>query len=82
MPACKHWSGLISDYYAPRVEKITALALAGQAKNDTAMNLLLAQHAYAFATDKKKYPEIVTGDALTVSRAMHMKYAQFYSTCK
>ena len=80
--ACKHWSGLIADYYAKRIEDITALALAGQAKNATAMNAMLAQHAYTFTTDKKKYPETVTGDALAVSLAMHKKYAHFYGTCK
>jgi len=79
--ACKHWSGLIADYYAVRVDMITKLALAGQGKNQTAMDETLAAHAYTWTTERKKYPTAVTGDAVAVSKAMRAKYAPFYASC-
>ena len=84
--ASKHWSGLISSYYAPRVDKIVQQAVldaagAGGKLNITAVNLLKAQHAYAWQLATDRFPTVVTGDALAVSKAMLAKYREWYSTC-
>ena len=83
--AQKHWSGLIASYYAPRVEKMTqqgvADAAAGGKLNTTAMNLVKAQHAYAWQLASDKFPTVVTGDALAVSKAMLAKYESWYESC-
>jgi alpha-N-acetylglucosaminidase len=84
--ASKHWSGLLGSYYAPRVEKITKQALADAAKaggklNTAAVNLLKAKHAYKWQLATEKFPTVVTGDALAVSKAMLGKYRVWYSTC-
>ena len=84
--AAKHWSGLISSYYVPRVEKIVRQAVADAAQaggrlNTSAVSLLKAQHAYAWQRATDAFPTAVTGDALAVSKAMLEKYRVWYGTC-
>jgi len=83
--AQKHWSGLVGSYYAPRVDMVAKQALADAAAggklNVSAVNLLKAQHAYAWQMATDKFPTTVTGDALAVSKAMLAKYRSWYAPC-
>lgn len=42
---------------------------------------ILADHAYNFTTATNPYPTEPVGDAVTVSKEMHNKYASFFTTC-
>jgi hypothetical protein len=56
-------------------------AKAGGKLNTAAVNLLKAQHAYKWQLATDKFPTVVTGDALVVSKATLDKYRVWYSTC-
>ena len=83
--ACKHWSGLIRDYYAQRVRLVMNRALldaaAGRELDTNATDILKAQLAYNWTTATNKYPIAPVGDAVLVSQAMQAKYSQFFSAC-
>ena len=49
--------------------------------NTTAVDLIKAQHAYKWQLATDKYPSVVAGDALAVSKAMLNKYRVWYGTC-
>jgi alpha-N-acetylglucosaminidase len=83
--ADKHWSGLIRDYYAKRVEVVAQQALsdakAGRSLNAVAVNKGKAQLAYEWTTSQSKYPTTPVGDAVSVSRKMHQAYKGYFSSC-
>jgi len=84
--AAKHWSGLIRDYYAQRVQLITQQALldasSGQPLNSTAVDLIKSRLAYSWTTSTTPYPAAPQGDAYAVSRSMFQKYeASFAPYC-
>ena len=81
--ASKHWSGLISDYYAARalVAQNMGVAAAGQSWDDKAWKRAKAKLAYDWTTATNSYPTQVVGDALSISTAMHAKYAPYFSAC-
>lgn len=83
--ASKHWSGLVADYYAKRIELVTAEALqqaaAAQPLDSAKMARVEAQHAYAFQVSTKKYPTVATGDPIAISKAMRSKYSPRFSVC-
>lgn len=83
--ASKHWSGLVSDYYAKRVTLLMDQAIkdaaSHQRTSDAVRNQILADHAYNFTTATNVYPTEPVGDAVQVSQAMHAKYASFFTSC-
>ena len=83
--ASKHWSGLIKDYYAARVQLHQKQALADAAKGKpldrTAIAAIEALHAYTWTTATNKYPTSPVGDALAVSVAMQSKYKAYFTSC-
>ena len=83
--ASKHWSGLIKDYYAARVQLHQKQALADAAKGQpldrTAIAAIEALHAYTWTTATNKYPTSPVGDALAVSVAMQSKYKAYFTGC-
>lgn len=83
--AGKHWSGLISDYYAARARLLLGQALsdakAGRKLDNAAVNRLRAELAYNWTTGTNAYPLDVQGDALEVSKAMLAKYRPYYASC-
>ena len=83
--AAKHWSGLIGDYYVPRVELIvdqaSADAARGRLPDRKALDRRKAELAHRFQTSKKRYPTAPVGDPILVSRAMHDKYTSWFSSC-
>jgi len=83
--ASKHWSGLISDYYAGRAEIVLKQALsdqaAGQPLDLKKKDLLLANHAYNWQNLRNPYPLTPVGDAVDVARNMYGKYMSYYCTC-
>lgn len=83
--AGKHWSGLIRDYYAQRVQLNLQQALAdhsaGKPFDTTAMNRIEAEHAYNWTMSTNKYPTTVQGDAIQVSKMMLEKYRARYAAC-
>jgi hypothetical protein len=83
--ASKHWSGLISDYYAARVMLVMGQALvdaeAGNPLNTTAVDAIKAKHAFAWTTATNRYPTSPASGALAVSTAMWRKYEGYFSAC-
>merc|ERR1719188_2074093 len=83
--ADKHWSGLIGDYYKPRVEVVMKQALidakAGRALDEAAVDRAKAILAYHWTTSQEKYPTSPVGDAVVVSKKMHNKYKDYFATC-
>eukprot|EP00943_MAST-04B_sp_MAST-4B-sp1_P003537 g3537.t1 len=83
--AAKHWSGLIKDYYAERVKRLTTAAVtelsAGRPWTDAKADKLEATLAYEWTTGTKRYPTTSVGDALEVSTSMHRKYATVFAGC-
>ena len=82
--ASKHWSGLVRDYYAERVRRLTkavgAEAAAGRpwtSEKDAAPKAALA---YEWTTATNAYPTSPVGDAFAVSQAMHAKYAPRFAS--
>eukprot|EP00040_Diaphanoeca_grandis_P011341 m.58045 g.58045 ORF g.58045 m.58045 type:complete len:883 (+) comp22488_c0_seq2:20-2668(+) len=83
--ASKHWSGLISDYYAERVKLVMNQALtdaaAGKPLDSKAVAAIEAAHAYTWTTATNKYPTEIVGDPLTVAKGMYTKYAPYFASC-
>jgi hypothetical protein len=83
--AAKHWSGLISDYYAERVKLVMGQALvdanARKPLNATAVDTLKARHAFDWTTATTRYPTTPAKDALEVAAAMRRKYRAPFSGC-
>ena len=84
--ASKHWSGLIKDYYAERVRRLTKLyvvqANAGKPiPSAAATDLLKAELAYEWTTATNEYPTTVVGDAVGMSKTMHDKYGVWFGSC-
>eukprot|EP00041_Stephanoeca_diplocostata_P034371 m.1169532 g.1169532 ORF g.1169532 m.1169532 type:complete len:497 (+) comp24509_c1_seq11:1832-3322(+) len=83
--ASKHWSGLISDYYAERVRLLTAQAAKdaanGKATTKAVSDQIKADHAYAWTTATNDYPTTPTQDAVAVSKQMQAKYEHYFTTC-
>lgn len=83
--ASKHWSGLVRDYYAARVDLVMGQALrdarAGKPLDSHKVDALKAELAYNWTTSTDPYPLHVVGDFLEVSKAMHLKYQSFFHTC-
>jgi hypothetical protein len=81
--ASKHWSGLIRDYYAQRVQLITEQALmdasSGRPLNATAVDLIKAHLAFSWTTSTAAYPLSPQGDAYAVSRSMFKKYEDWFA---
>ena len=84
--AAKHWSGLISDYYAERVRLVMAQALvdakARKPLNATAVDAIKAKLGFAWTTATARYPTAPVGDALEVATAMRRKYGVHFAACK
>ena len=68
--AAKHWSGLIADYYAARVEKVQAAAMEDAAKgkplDKSKFEFVKATHAFDFQVATKAYPLTPSADAVSV----------------
>ena len=83
--AAKHWSGLIADYYAARVDKVLAAAMEDAAKglplDESKFELVKATHAYDFQVATKAYPLTPSADAVSVSRKMRAAYAAYFTSC-
>jgi alpha-N-acetylglucosaminidase len=81
--ASKHWSGLIGDYYAERVDRLMVAfvnnAKSGQGHPD--VDVIKARLAYAFTTSTTLYPTEPVGDAVAVSKEMHGKYGHWFGSC-
>eukprot|EP00658_Telonema_sp_P-2_P047919 TRINITY_DN3647_c0_g1_i2.p1 TRINITY_DN3647_c0_g1~~TRINITY_DN3647_c0_g1_i2.p1 ORF type:complete len:691 (+),score=111.68 TRINITY_DN3647_c0_g1_i2:158-2230(+) len=81
--AAKHWSGLIKDYYATRVNLLTQQAIkdSGKTLNTTSWDRIQAGLAYNWTTDTKAYPTQPVGDPLQISKQIKLTYANFFTTC-
>jgi len=83
--AAKQWNGLIRDYYAVRakfyVEQALSDAAAGKALDTKALYKKKAELAYAWTTATNKYPSVVQGDYVSISKAMLNKYQHYYQGC-
>ena len=83
--AAKHWSGLVRDYYAERIKRLTASVLAeaaaGRPWSDAKAASLEASLAYEWTTATNAYPTSPVGDAFAVSQAMHATYAPHFDSC-
>ena len=91
--ARKHWSGLISGYYAPRVRlymqhTLAAIAAANAAPTPAAQSdpgslaPALATLAYEFQTAfGNGFPMLPAGDPAVVSAALISKYGHYFSAC-
>jgi hypothetical protein len=83
--ASKHWSGLISGYYASRAAAAQRMALAaaaaGEPWDDTAWALAKATHATEFQLSTTPLPTAAVGDYVEVSKATYEKYRPWFVTC-
>jgi len=83
--ASKHWSGLISDYYAKRALLVLKQALNdaanGAGLNKSAVEAVKARHAYDWTTSQNVYPCKATGNLLALSEKMLKKYTPYYESC-
>lgn len=83
--ASKHWSGLISGYYASRAAMAQRMALsaasAGASWDANAWDLAKATHATEFQLSTTPLPITAVGDYIALTRAMQAKYAPFFKTC-
>ena len=76
--AKKHWSGLISGYYVPRVR----LHMQHPDPEDPSLNAALVTLAYDFQTDfGNGYPMEPVCDPASVSVALVAKYGRFFTAC-
>ena len=84
--ASKHWSGLIADYYAKRVQAVQREAIkaaaAGEPLDPAAVDRAKAALAYGWTTSRKAYPRAAVGDALAISTKMYQKYAKAFAVCE
>jgi hypothetical protein len=80
--ASKHWSGLISGYYAQRaaMAQRMALELAAEGKgwDNDAWELAKATHATIFQLDTTPLPTQPVADYVKVTAALQAKYAPFF----
>ena len=83
--ASKHWSGLISGYYAARATILQKQALKDaslkQPLDKSALSQLYASHAYDWTTSAEKYPTQPQGDVIEISRQVLSKYVHFFQDC-
>jgi len=83
--ASKHWSGLISDYYAERAKRIMGQAVsdanAGRPLNEKACAQIEADLAHQWQNSNKPYPVVPVTSALSVSRKMILRYSSYFSRC-
>ena len=83
--AGKHWSGLIRDYYAKRVQLIAARAIedavAGRSLDNDAIERIKAEHAYNWTTARNLYAENRTENLLVVMEEVMHSYDAYFSTC-
>ena len=82
--APKHWSGLVRDYYAPRVEVYRDQALRDHPAplNETALGFALAELSYDWTTaEDPPYPTEPTGDPVATSKRMYEAYGAYFGSC-
>jgi alpha-N-acetylglucosaminidase len=84
--ARKHWSGLISGYYAPRVrlyrERALADAAAAKPFDQREMDARLIELAYEWQTAfGNGYPTEPVGDAVNVSTTLISTWGHFFHAC-
>ena len=83
--ARKHWSGLVADYYATRVERVLELALADAAArrplNASAVAAAEARLAFDWQRANSSYPLAPTGDAVAVASALRSAHAPAFAAC-
>ena len=83
--AGKHWNGLIKDYYAVRITKLTEIAranaAAGKPLDVPAAERLQAQLAFDFQVDTTRYATTPVGDPAATSAALRAKYAPAFAAC-
>jgi alpha-N-acetylglucosaminidase len=83
--ASKHWSGLIKDYYAERAEGVMNIALKngaeGKPLDNAAVQRFEANLSYSWTNNVSSYPVQPVGNAISVSKAIHAKYAKYFSRC-
>lgn len=88
--AAKHWSGLVREYYAGRISVLQTQALEDaarqQALNQTAVDRLLAQHAYDWTLVKSIQSRLnpiddppPVNDYIAISRRMFEKYQHWFA---
>lgn len=84
--AAKHWSGLVRDYYAVRVDIILDQALSDcslkRPLNENLVNQRIAEYAYKWQNDNNLYPEKVVDEVVEISRKLHTKYSPIFESCK
>ena len=84
--AAKHWSGLISGYYRPRVEQMLLQALedaaGGRPLDRGAVDVRWSKLAFDFQRDFGNMgPLAPVGDAIEVSARMRAKYGAWFAGC-
>jgi alpha-N-acetylglucosaminidase len=83
--ASKHWSGLISDYYASRAAMAQRMAydaaVAGQPWDSQAWDLAKATHATEFQLSTTPLPTQPVGDYVAVTKATLAKYSSWFASC-
>jgi alpha-N-acetylglucosaminidase len=92
--AAKHWSGLISEYYAERASLLLFQALRDQDRgvrlNDTAVQRRFARHAFEWSTSTSvsaprngspRSRDDSFRDALAISKEMIGKYSKWFESC-
>jgi hypothetical protein len=83
--ASKHWSGLISGYYASRAATAQRMALAaaaaGASWDPVAWDLAKATHATEFQLSTTPLPTAAVGDFVAVSQATIAKYEHWFASC-
>ena len=84
--AGKHWNGLIKDYFAERVSRVMAAALAAAAAGKpfaasdigAVKSKLDADFVSNFTVG---HPEVPVGDPVAIGQAMYEKYKGRFSSC-
>ena len=83
--ASKHWSGLISGYYAARAAIAQRLALAAAAAggrvDPAAWDAAKAALATDFQLSTAPLPTAPVGDYVAITRAMIAKYGGYFAAC-
>ena len=83
--ASKHWSGLISGYYAARAAMAQRMAVAaagaGAEWDKAAWELAKATHATEFQLDTTPLPTEAVGDYVAITAAMIAKYGVWFAGC-
>jgi alpha-N-acetylglucosaminidase len=80
--ASKHWSGLVSDYYAARAQRLLDNALAavaaGRPFGPAEAAQVEADFAYAFQVAQRDYPPMPTHEPIEASRTARAKVARWF----